>query len=316
MEAHGASDAEARHNENSSPLEAAPGLVRIAAAAWVRTANLTLSTAVKSTRWIGRAAVSGENPARVLEEASSELRGGLRRLLGLESAPPDEDIARAARESDDRPTGQGPRNPPDTSLREQGAALLRRSAGVGTDNGAHPAYARILEAIAPDEARILRLLVADGAQPAVDVRTWRPLGIGSELVAPGRSLLGREAGCREPERVPMYLNNLFRLGLIWFSREPIQDMGRYQVLEAQPDVVEAMKKAGRGTTVRRSIRLTPFGEDFCQTVLPLDTAEFEAVRAQSEPARRTTRRGDEPPESGSGDSLPATESPSESPERF
>ena len=36
-------------------------------------------------------------------------------------------------------------------------------------------------------------------------------------------------------------------------------------------------KKGRTRTVRRSIQLTPFGEDFCETVLPLETAELEAL---------------------------------------
>jgi hypothetical protein len=40
------------------------------------------------------------------------------------------------------------------------------------------------------------------------------------------------------------------------------------VLEAQPDVIEALRSKGRGRTVRRSIALTPFGRDFCDRVLP------------------------------------------------
>jgi hypothetical protein len=280
----------------------------------MRTAGWTVGSALRSGRWLTRAALSGENPAAVLEQASAELRGGILRLLGLpEDVPPDRDIAMAAREPNGRPAKEGPRNPPDTTLRERGAELLRRSAGVGIDDGAHPAYFRILEVLAPDEARILRLMVTRGAQPAVDVRTWRPLGIGSELIAPGLSMIGREAGCRQPEKVPMYLNNLFRLGLIWFSREPIPDTGRYQVLEAQPDVAQAMRKARRGVTVRRSIRLTPFGEDFCETCLPLDTAEFEALQAEPpEHERRARRRADMPPERGDGTSMPVTDRPATS----
>jgi hypothetical protein len=61
------------------------------------------------------------------------------------------------------------------------------------------------------------------------------------------------------------------------SREPVTDPLRYQVLEAQPEVTQALQRAGRGRTVRRSIHLTPFGKDFCEAVLPLDTTEFEAV---------------------------------------
>ena len=55
---------------------------------------------------------------------------------------------------------------------------------------------------------------------------------------------------------------------------------RYHVLEAQPEVVAAMRKGGRtARTVRRSILLTPFGEDFCETCLPLETEEEGDVLA-------------------------------------
>ena len=81
-------------------------------------------------------------------------------------------------------------------------------------------------------------------------------------------MIGMRAGCRHVERVPAYLNNLHRLGLVWFSREPVVDTRRYQVLEVQPDVMEAKRRAGRGRTKRRSIHLTPFGKDFCDSCLP------------------------------------------------
>ena len=167
---------------------------------------------------------------------------------------------------------------PGSSLRERGAELLRQSADVRIADDTHPAYERILGDLAPDEARILRLLASEGPQPAVDVRTARPLNIGSKLVAAGLSMIAEQAGCRRRDRTHAYLNNLFRLGLIWFSRERLEDPRRYQVLEAQPDVVGAMREAGRGTTVRRSIHLTPFGEDFCQLCLPLDGAGISEAR--------------------------------------
>jgi hypothetical protein len=164
------------------------------------------------------------------------------------------------------------------TLRERGAELLRRSADVHYDESLHPAYERILSQLAPDEARILRLLAERGPQPSVDVRSgWLPFNIGSQLVAPGLTMIGDEAGCRYPERVHPYLNNLFRLGLVWFSRERVEDPLRYQVLEAQPMVTDALEKATRGRTVRRSIQLTPFGVDFCRATLPLDTAELDAL---------------------------------------
>ena len=164
------------------------------------------------------------------------------------------------------------------ALRERGAELLRRSADLEQDEDSHPAFARILSELAPDEARILRLLVTHGPQPAVDVRTGGPIGmLKDELVAPGLNLIGMEAGVRHPNRVKSYLNNVYRLGLIWFSREEVEDQSRYQVLEAQPEVTEAVEEAGRARTIRRSIHLTPFGHDFCSATLPLDTGEIDAL---------------------------------------
>src|SRR5207248_7771988 len=183
--------------------------------------------------------------------------------LGIAEAEPGEDDGREegawdATEQDETSAA---------ALRERGADLLRRSADVDLEDDAHPAYARILSELAPDEGRILRLLAVEGQQPAVDVRTARPLNIGSQLIAPGLSMIGAEAGCRYVERVPAYLNNLYRLGLTWFSRESLEDPLRYQVLEAQPEVVGALREAGRGRTVRRPIHLTPVGTDFCQMCL-------------------------------------------------
>ena len=91
--------------------------------------------------------------------------------------------------------------------------------------------------------------------------------VSSALVAPGMSMIGARAGCRYLEEVPAYLNNLFRLGLIWFSREQLEDPMEYQVVEAQPDVLAAMHSVRFPKVVRRSIHLTPFGVGFCQACL-------------------------------------------------
>jgi hypothetical protein len=170
--------------------------------------------------------------------------------------------------SDPLATESAPEPPPHVALRDRGAELLARSADIEYEEATHPAFDRILDELAPDEARILRLLTSAGEQPAVDVRESKPLGMASQLVEGGLTMIGTESGCRYLDRVPAYLNNLSRLGLIWFSREPLEDPLRYQVLEAQPEVIDALRRAGRGKTARRSIRLTPFGDDFCAKCLP------------------------------------------------
>jgi Abortive infection alpha len=163
---------------------------------------------------------------------------------------------------------------PANPLHQAAQELLRQSRDVWTEDRGHPAYARIIEELAPDEARILVLLVRQGPQPTVDVRTGGVLGlVSSTLVAARLTMIGAHAGCRYVERVPSYLNNLERLGLIWFPLDPLKDPVEYQVLEAQPDVVAARASVRRSRIVRRSIHLTPFGSDFCRDGLGLQPTD-------------------------------------------
>src|SRR4051794_35940629 len=259
-----ADEPQARERLDVSLLRATPTLARLAAGAGIRTAQWGLATSVRvSTRMI-RAAAAGESPAELMSEASNEVRDYMRHFLDQPNG------------SDPLASEPAPPPPPDVRLRERGAELLARSADVDYDEPTHPAFERILEELAPDEARILRLLCTRGDQPAVDVRDAKPLGITSGLVEGGLSMIGTEAGCRWLDRVPAYLNNLERLGLIWFSREPLEDPLRYQVLEAQPEGLTA-PGGGRRKTVRRSIQLTAFGENFCEVCLPMHTAEMDAL---------------------------------------
>ena len=239
-------------------LQAVPGLARVALSSGWRLAKWAVTTSVATNLAVARAVAKGESPLTALQPAVAEWRALARRGLGLDG--PEEPA----------PNHQRPQTGATADeLRVRGAALLRDSADVWYEGDTHPAYARILDELTPDEARILRFLVTDGPQPAVDVRTNRPLGVGSELVASGLSMIGLQAGVRHIERTKADLNNLYRLGLVWFSREEVADPTRYQVVEVQPDVQEAMKRAGRSPkTVHRSIHLTPFGEDFCEVCLP------------------------------------------------
>jgi hypothetical protein len=246
-----------------SVTEALPGLFRVAAGVWIRTGVWAFETSIRVGTRLARASVSPDAAAQLVEEVSTGLRDYAREMLGVTDL---DDRVRQLMPPRQRPESRPARG----SLREQGAELLRQSADVEAEDGAHPAYARILSEIAPDEGRILRLLMLEGPQPSVDVRSSHLIGVGSQLVAQGLTMIGTEAGCRHLERVPAYLNNLRRLGLIAISNEPVEDPMRYQVVEAQPDAVQAIRRAGRVKTVHRRIEMTPFGIDFCNTVLPLE----------------------------------------------
>ena len=259
-------------SEDPSLLRSVPSLARIAAAAYWRSARWTVRASARAGSRVFRAAAIGQEPGELFRSTGAEMRERARRVLGIA------DI-RGERPAEVTPEAEeAEREEARQSLRDRGAELLRRSADVNFDEDSHPAYTRILEDLAPDEGRILRLLALEGPQPSVDVRSgWLPVKAASEMVASGLNMIGVEAGCRHLDDVPAYLNNLFRLGLVWFSSEQLSDLSSYQVLEAQPDVAEALRAAGHTRTVRRSVNLTPFGKDFCELCLPFETGEFEAL---------------------------------------
>jgi hypothetical protein len=276
-----------RVSSNGTPaIDALPGLVRLAATSWVRTAEWSLVAGVKTGRRVLRAASS---PSSALELAQSVASASgvvadlakavssgvplpqavIEVSASLGGAPDERDTAAVQARREERVQ---------RSLREQGAALMDRSRDVWNNEQGHPAYARILSELAPDEGRILMLLLHGGPQPSVDVRTGGPVGmVSSTLIAPGLNMIGPRAGLRYLDQVPSYLNNLFRLGLVWFSREQLRDPLEYQVVEAQPDVLEAMHSVRSTKVVRRSIHLTPFGEDFCRTCLTGETEDLTSL---------------------------------------
>lgn len=263
---------------------ALPGMARIATRAAVRSAAWGLGSSVRTGRMFVRALTDRETAGELVQEVARDVAEATRTVsdvarevsagVPISKALLDATVSLSAVVLAD----SAPREPePKQSLRERGESLLQRSRDVWGDEETHPAYARILEDLAPDEARILLLLLRGGPQPSVDVRTGGPVGlVSSALVAPGMTMIGARAGCRYLDEVPAYLNNLFRLGLIWLSREQLEDPMEYQVVEAQPDVLAAMHSVRYAKVVRRSIHLTPFGIGLCRACL-VDPDETTAL---------------------------------------
>jgi hypothetical protein len=253
------------------PLDALGGLARVAAGAWLRTASWGVGASIRAAR----AAADPRQALELVQEVGEGMRGYAREFLGVSEL--DRKLAQLMPGGATEPASNG-QAPESDALRAAGAELLRQASAVDSPDSVHPAFARMLEELAPDEARVLRLLAIEGPQASVDVRTVQLLGIGSQIVAEGLTMIGQRAGVTYVDRVPSYLNNLYRLGLVWFSKEAIDDPVAYQVLEAQPEVLSAIKRAARAKTVQRSVLLTPFGHDFCEAALPLDSLEIDALQ--------------------------------------
>lgn len=258
-------------------MEVLPGLLRISAVTVAHTAGWGLRTYARGVGRVAKAVVDPDEAVRLTEDVATNARQvtalakrvatgnpvtGLLERFALPAA----ESARAAMEGRAaRVNGVAPGAEPDR-LRRTGEELLRRSRDVWDENERHPAFVSILDELAPDEARILVLMLKGGPQPAVDVVEGGLIGHlrGARMIARGLTMIGAQASVRYPSLVPQYLNNLTRLGLVWQSEDPVSELIRYQVVEAQPDVLAALHAKGGARIKRRSIHLTPFGQDFAR----------------------------------------------------
>lgn len=142
-------------------------------------------------------------------------------------------------------------------------AMLERSLQQSAREARVELFARILDALVPDEVRILAAL-SDGGRAAllrVEPRFARhgrrpPLG--------SASLIGRYAGIAVPRATSWYLMHLMELGLVEEGPE-IPDLREdYDVLMAEPEVQAALS-AAKGPLgprpVRASVSLSRLGKE-------------------------------------------------------
>lgn len=137
---------------------------RIAAGLTCRATGYSLEAGLRTgTRMIYPPATAG-SPAELLPETRAIALNELQ-LAGVDIGDERVDWLESqwAKVTDRRPLTR-------QALREQGERLLSRSADVGRDETLHPAYQFILDELAADEARILRLLAAEGPTATNDLR--------------------------------------------------------------------------------------------------------------------------------------------------
>jgi hypothetical protein len=252
-------------------------MARIGAAMTQRATGYSVESGVRTGTRMAYAASTVESPAELLTEMRAIALDELQRA-GIDVG---EGYAGWLEAHEEETTGRRPVTR--ESLRKRGAELLSKSAEVGRDERLHPAFPSLLDQLSADEARILRLLGTEGRQASMDVYDRGYLPFKSTLIAENLTRIGSDAGCRHPDRTPIYLQNLERLGLIAFSEEPVENLKRYQVLEAQPHIEDAREKATRAKTVYGSIHLTDFGVDFCEACLPFEVrVDYRKTRLRKE----------------------------------
>ncbi|WP_185981721.1 Abi-alpha family protein [Skermania sp. ID1734] len=232
-------------------------LAKLAGSSLLRAMGAFTKGSIDTAKEIAEEVSAGEPLSEIFDTRVEQVRHAAVSVLGLEDSTNGYE-ARAKRGTVD-------------NLKNYGNGLIKKSWNPSSQpRGAHPSFAAILHELTPDEARILRFLAVSGPQPAIDIRTKTPFGVGSERLAGGINMIADMAGCAWPDRDQHYLANLNRLGLVRFSEEPVEDFRRYSLVEAQPKADAAKDKAKKAIAVYRSIYLSLFGKQFCETVFDLE----------------------------------------------
>lgn len=247
-------------------IELGPTVMRLGLLASLRAVRWATGQTVSTSRRIIIAVRSGRPATQLLCDARDEAVAAARRVLGVADLE-----ATVGRLTAEEPTNADDAEPQSQALRNRAEQLLARSVQFGPDEDGHPAFGVVLEELAPDEVRILRVLAADGDQPALDVQSSGALGGAGTVVARRLSMVDQAAGCAHPERLQLYLDNLARLGLVHEEDDALEEE-LYEVLEAQQQVSDAKARAAEGTSrakvIRRRLALSDFGQSFCQTCIP------------------------------------------------
>lgn len=234
------------------------GVARVATAVVWRAVISITKGSVDAMAEIAREVQAGEPLTHIVDHQVTTVQTTVLRVLGVENGHAGNSVVPRRIISDQ-------------DLRNAGNALLKESWRPQTQPlSQHPSFALMLQSLTADEARILRFLAVAGPQPAIDIRTKTPFGVGSERLAGGITLIAEMAGCTWPKRDRHYLANLNRLGLVRFSEEPVSDRRRYAFVEAQPKATEPMERVKKATTVYRSIYLSLFGQQFCEICFDLE----------------------------------------------
>lgn len=186
------------------------------------------------------------------------------------------------------------------TLRERYLNLLAAAMDDDTAARVHPAFLAILRQLTADEVRLISQFQHDGPYPLLTVGARYKFGGPLSTELRHFSRLGLLAGCEQVARVPLYIDNLCRLGLTELRPVRIADDTRmFRALEDSAEVKAAIARvearqpaplasakqdhAGRdddGNQVvadlqRKALYVTSFGRQF-----------YEACEYRPEPGAR------------------------------
>lgn len=200
---------------------------------------------------------------RQLERVETRVLGELKHRL--DHLDPDDacGVARAGA------TGRQP------GLQERAARLLARAEEQTPEQATDALFHLLLDQLVADELLILKALAKEAAVPLLHVAIGPRLGPATQRLVSNVSGLGKLAGVRLLGQTPAYIARLRALGLVESAAEDDRLEIKYQMLEADGAVREAVEQAKPGalSTVhyqRRVLQLSDLGRAFWDACAPRD----------------------------------------------
>jgi hypothetical protein len=142
------------------------------------------------------------------------------------------------------------------SLHNKLNGLLDRALDQDTQTSQQELYHHLLNQLVPDEARILGALSDGSPSPMVKVYGWTRSKTQSRAVLSNASLVGRTANVSLIQLTPQYVTHLLALGLVKSGPEDPSLKTDYEVLLAEPIVLDAVNAASMGPIPARVDRFT------------------------------------------------------------
>lgn len=133
--------------------------------------------------------------------------------------------------------------------------LMTRSLSDSPAQSRTAVHLSLLQAIVPDEARILAA-VSDGSTYPV-IHVGEPgVGVAGTLVLKNASTVGRAAGVAVPQRTPLYVTHMLRLGLVVLGPADTTMRDDYEMLLTDGAVHSAITSVSRRLRTARIVRRT------------------------------------------------------------
>jgi hypothetical protein len=159
--------------------------------------------------------------------------------------------------------------PPPTAEQKQRAAgeMMRKLLEASTEQTKSQAqaayYAMIVGNLLPDEARILSALSDRSVYPLLHIQSTSMIGLGAVTVIEHISSVGKNAGVQWPEMTRGYVQRLLAAGLVEAGPEDYNLGSKYELLETD-DVVrnalEQIRKGGQRAQIkRRTLKISELG---------------------------------------------------------